>query len=313
MGDNKKLNGVYLAGALLLIILVSGCTTENKITGDHVKIVENIEIKGSDTLLQLVSNMAEAYIENKPDAKISVTGGGSGTGIAALINGEIDIADASRKIKEEELEQAKGRGINPWEFIIARDMLSVIVSKNNPVSELTLGQISKIYKGEITNWNEVGGNNQKITLYGRQSTSGTYSYFMKKVVEGDYSPHMMNLEGNQAIVDAVKQDKEGIGYVGLGYIADENGNPVGGIKIVEIAKDKNSQYVSPLDESKHSLYPISRPLLQYLAEKPIKNSGVYNFLKFELNAEGQEIVKKAGFVPITSEDRNHNKELWNKI
>ncbi|RLJ00331.1 MAG: phosphate-binding protein [Candidatus Aenigmatarchaeota archaeon] len=313
MVDNKKLKGIYLAGALLLIVLISGCTTENKIIGEIANNVENIEIKGSDTLLQLVSNMAEAYIQNKPDAKISVTGGGSGTGIAALINGEIDIADASRRIKEEEMEQAKERGINPWEFIIARDMLSVIVSKDNPASKLTIEQISKIYKGEITNWNEVGGKNQEITLYGRQSTSGTYSYFMKKVVGGDYSPYMMNLEGNQAIVDAIKQDKLGIGYAGLGYISDEKGNPVGGIKIVEIAKDENSQYISPLDESKHSLYPISRPLLQYLAKKPVKDSMVYNFLKFELNPEGQEIVKEAGFVPITSEDRNHNNMLWNKI
>ena len=231
IGNSKKLS-IYLMAVLLLIGVTAGCTNENGITGDAVKNVENIEIKGSDTLLQLVSNMAEAYIQSKPDAKISVTGGGSGTGIAALINGEVDIADASRRIKEKEVEQAGTRGITPWEFIIARDMLSVIVSEDNSLSQLTIGEISKIYKGEITNWNEVGGKNQKITLYGRQSTSGTYSYFMKEVVKGDYSPHMMNMEGNQAIVDAVKQDKGAIGYVGLGYIADENGNPVGGMKIV---------------------------------------------------------------------------------
>ena len=304
---------IYLMVILFLVVVAVGCTNQSRITGEIVKNIEDIEIKGSDTLLQLVSNLAEAYTEVKPTARISVTGGGSGGGIAALINGKIDIADASRPIKEKELKQAEERGIKPWEFIIARDMLSVTVNENNPISKLTVEQVSSIYKGEITNWKEVGGKDQKITLYGRQSTSGTYVFFMEEIVKGDYSAKMRNMEGNQAILDAVKQDQTGVGYVGIGYIVDEKGNQVSGIKIIKIAKDEDSVYVSPLEESKHSEYPISRPLFQYLAKKPVKDSPIYNFLIFELSNEGQQIVKKSGFVPITADDMKYNEELLDKI
>ena len=304
---------IYLIAVLFLVVVSVGCINQSRITGEVIKNIEDIEIKGSDTLLQLVSNSAEAYSEVNPTARISVTGGGSGGGIAALINGKIDIADASRPIKEKELKQAEERGIKPWEFIIARDMLSVTVNENNPISKLTVEQVSSIYKGEITNWKEVGGKDQKITLYGRQSTSGTYVFFMEEIVKGDYSAKMRNMEGNQAILDAVKQDQTGIGYVGIGYIVDEKGNQVSGIKIIKIAKDEDSVYVSPLEESKHSEYPISRPLFQYLAKKPVKDSPIYNFLIFELSNEGQQIVKKSGFVPITADDMKYNEELLDKI
>ena len=304
---------IYLMVILFLVVVAVGCTNQSRITGEIVKNIEDIEIKGSDTLLQLVSNLAEAYTEVKPTARISVTGGGSGGGIAALINDEIDIAVASRSIKEKELKQAEERGIKPWEFIIARDMLSVIVNEDNPILKLTIEQVSRIYKGEITNWKEVGGKDQKITLYGRQSTSGTYVFFMEEIVKGDYSAKMRNMEGNQAILDAVKQDQTGIGYVGIGYIVDEKGNQVSGIKIIKIAKDEDSVYVSPLEESKHSEYPLSRPLFQYLAKKPVKDSPIYNFLIFELSNEGQQIVKKSGFVPITADDMKYNEELLDKI
>ena len=304
---------IYLMVILFLVVVAVGCTNQSRITGEIVKNIEDIEIKGSDTLLQLVSNLAEAYTEVKPTARISVTGGGSGGGIAALINDEIDIAVASRSIKEKELKQAEERGIKPWEFIIARDMLSVIVNEDNSISKLTVEQVSSIYKGEITNWKEVGGKDQKITLYGRQSTSGTYVFFMEEIVKGDYSAKMRNMEGNQAILDAVKQDQTGVGYVGIGYIVDEKGNQVSGIKIIKIAKDEDSVYVSPLEESKHSEYPLSRPLFQYLAKKPVKDSPIYNFLIFELSNEGQQIVKKSGFVPITADDMKYNEELLDKI
>jgi len=304
---------IYLIAVLFLVVVSVGCINQSRITGEVIKNIEDIEIKGSDTLLQLVSNSAEAYSEVNPTARISVTGGGSGGGIAALINGKIDIADASRPIKEKELKQAEERGIKPWEFIIARDMLSVTVNENNPISKLTVEQVSSIYKGEITNWKEVGGKDQKITLYGRQSTSGTYVFFMEEIVKGDYSAKMRNMEGNQAILDAVKQDQTGIGYVGIGYIVDEKGNQVSGIKIIKIAKDEDSVYVSPLEESKHSEYPLSRPLFQYLAKKPVKDSPIYNFLIFELSNEGQQIVKKSGFVPITADDMKYNEELLDKI
>jgi len=294
---------------IAVAILFSGCGQETP-TGDVVK-TSYIEIKGSDTLLQLVSNMAEEFSEVEPRIKLSVTGGGSGTGIAALINGEIDIADASRQIKDSEIDEAEKKGFTPWEFIIARDMLSVIVNENNDVTDLTMDQLSKIYKGEITNWKELGGDDGKIVLYGRQSTSGTYAFFMEHVVQDDYSATMMNMEGNQAIVDAVKLDKNGIGYVGLGYIVDEKGDQITGVNIVDIAvKD---DFISPLDLSRMSDYPISRPLYQYMAAAPKKGSALYKFLMFELSPDGEDIVKDTGFVAATQQDRAHNDALLAKV
>ena len=196
---------------------------------------ETLSIKGSDTLVQLVSNLVEAFAKENPGVRISVTGGGSGTGIAALLNGQIPIANSSRSIKEEELAQAKEGGLYIQEFIVAREGLSVIVSPQNPVSEVTMEQLGKIYRAEITNWKEIGGKDQAIVLYGRQTGSGTYVFFKEKVVKGDYALTMKNMEGNQAIVDAIKADRQGIGYVGIGYVVDEPGKLREGIKVLKIS------------------------------------------------------------------------------
>lgn len=303
----------YIVGIMLmLVIFIAGCSAE-EITGgvvrETVTVRESVEVKGSDTMVQLASTLAEKYSQQDTKARISVTGGGSGTGIAALINGEADIADSSRAMKEKELAQAKERGITPYEFIIARDMLSVVVHESNPVSELTMQQISSIFKGEIKNWKEVGGKNQPITLYGRQSTSGTYVFFMEDVVKGDYSPKMRNLEGSQAIVEAVKQDESSIGYDGLGYVVDEDGEIIKGLKAIRVARDENSAYLSPLDSASQGKYPISRSLYQYFARKPEPGSSLYNFLKFELSEEGQEIVTKSGFLPLTQTEKKQNQAV----
>jgi phosphate transport system substrate-binding protein len=305
---------VFLIIALALTTASYFLFTSPSMTGQSVAVkgTERIEIKGSDTLLQLVSNMAEEFSKDN-DVRISVTGGGSGTGIAALINGEVDIADASRAMKNEEKQQARDNGIEPIEFRVARDMLSVIVHENNPVSRLTKQQIGKIFRGEITNWKQIGGPDKEITLYGRQSTSGTYAFFMENVLEDDYSPQMRNLEGNQAILEAVKQDETGIGYVGIGYILDENREQVPGINVIKVAENSNSEYVSPLDSSKLSDYAISRALYQYLSEIPEKDSAVHKFLLFEISNKGKEIVQETGFVELTDKDKAQNQEFLNKI
>ena len=300
--------GILLVLAIVVIIFLSG----NKISGNVIADTGKIEIAGSDTLLQLVSGLAESYSKQNPNVKISVTGGGSGAGIASLINGNIDIADASRKIKQEELDNAAANGVKPFEFVIANDMLSVIVNEDNPVKKLTIDQLSEIFKGNITNWKQVGGDDKEITLYGRQSTSGTYTFFMEDVVKGDYSPEMRNLEGNQAILDAVKQDSSGIGYAGLGYIADESGNKVSGINVIEVSKN-NLDYFSPLNKQDLAVYPISRALFQYFSKKPEKGSAAYNFLMFELGKGGQDIVKQSGFMELTSSDVAHNNQKLNGI
>ena len=308
---NKK---VFFSIFIIVLVLIGyfwiSIANSKNITGNVFAYSGNskIDIKGSDTLLQLVSNLAEEYSKENEDVKISVTGGGSGTGIASLINGEIDIADSSRPIKDDEKTKALEKGYDVVEVIIGRDMLSVITNKNNPVKRLSIDQLSKIYKGEIENWKELGGNDEKITLYGRQSSSGTYVFFLEHVVKGEYDSNMRNMEGNQVILDAIKQDKTGIGYIGLGYISDENGNKVSGINVIEVS-DGNSDYISPLDKSKILDYPLSRPLVQYLSKKPVKNSEEYNFIMFELSDKGQEIVKQSGFDKILPSDKQKNDQI----
>jgi phosphate transport system substrate-binding protein len=300
------MNRYFILGILFAAVISAGCTGQQS--------GESLEIIGSDTLVQLVSDMAESYNEAHPDADVIVTGGGSGTGIAALINGEVNIADASRSIKAEEIDQAKAKGIDPWEFIIARDGLAVVVNAKNPVTELTMYQTGAIYRGEITNWNQVGGEDGEITLYGRQSTSGTYEFFLEHVVnweqaeKQDFSPRMLNMEGNKAIVDGVIADRSGIGYVGVGYVT-------AGIQVINIAKDDESDYYSPLNASniEQGLYPITRPLYQYTNGKPDKDSITYDFLLFELSEEGQKIVENAGFYPVNLADRTHNQEKISAI
>ena len=267
-----------------------------------------IQIRGSDTEVNLVQHLAEVYMDKNPEVYIAVTGGGSGTGIAALINGKIDIANVSRKMKPEEIERARQRKVNPVEWVIGVDALSVIVNVKNPVSRLTLDQISKIFKGEIKNWKEVGGKDIPISLYGRQGNSGTFVYFRDNVVKADYSDRMRRMNGNAQIVEVVRRDVSGIGYVGVGYVLKEGGKVTEGIKVIEVAKDKNSPAVSPLNPEnvKKGLYPITRPLYQY--SNGVPGGNLLDFIKFELSDEGQKIVMEEGFYPISQQYKRLNQK-----
>lgn len=275
----------------------------------------SLTIKGSDTEVQMVSNLAEAFSAKNPDDAVSVTGGGSSVGIAALLNKEIDLANASRPMSEEERNQAKEKGLTIGEFIVARDGLSVIVHPDNPIKQITLEELGKIYRGDITNWKQIGGSNQSITLYGRQNTSGTYGFFRDLVVKDDYAASMRSMEGNQAIVDAVKVDPTGIGYVGVGYVKDESGAARTDIKIIPVAADAKSPSISPLDAEavEQGSYPIFRPIYQYLPAIPTKGSIAARFLEFESSTDGQDLVSKAGFYPITAQDKETNALLFEQI
>lgn len=276
---------------------------------------ETLVMKGSDTEVQLVSNLAEAFLQKNPQYEISVTGGGSGTGIASLLNGEIEMANSSRPLKDDEQKTAAVRGMAVQEFIVARDGLSVIVHPDNPVKKLTLEELGKIYRGEIKNWKAVGGKDAAIVLYGRQSTSGTYVFFRDTILRGDYAPEMRNMEGNQAIVDAVKHDASGIGYVGVGYVKDASGRARSDIAVILISQNSGSAPVSPLDENavREGRYPIIRPIYQYLARIPVRGSLMDEFLRFEASAEGEAIVKAAGFYPVTRDDAKSNQKLFDSI
>ena len=262
---------------------------------------EMIQIKGSDTIINLVQKQAEVYMQKNPGVKISVTGGGSGTGIAALINKKCSIANASRAISAKEMESAVATGVSPSRIVIAIDGLSVIVNDKNPLSRLTVGQIGAIFRGEVKNWAEVGGADMPINLYGRQSNSGTYGFFREMVLKGEYSSKMKTMNGTSQIVEAVKADPSGIGYIGVGYAQHATG-----VTIVNVAMKEGGSYSSPLDKAavEAGEYPIARPLYQYVSGKP---TGVAkDFLSFELSPEGQRIVEEEGFYPISAEYQEAN-------
>lgn len=268
-----------------------------------------IQIRGSDTIVNLAQRLAEAYMEEHPSTAIAVTGGGSGVGIAALIAGQVPLANASRDIKEKEIAAAKENGVVPVEIAIAIDALSVIVNESNPVKSLTNAQIGAIYRGEIVNWSEVGGPTLAISLYGRQPSSGTYVFVQELLLANkNYSPKMKQMNGNAQILEGVKADKGGIGYVGVGYLFDENHNVLPGIKVLDVAKNAKAAAVSPLNPEnvKSGLYPVARALYQYSNGKP--KGAVKDFIAFELGPEGQKIVREEGFYPVSGRAAENNRK-----
>ena len=287
-------------GCLLMLsiclLTVFGCNPE---TGKQVAVKGKIEIKGSDTEVNLVQRLAESYMKTNPAVSISVTGGGSGTGIAAIINGKTDIANSSRPMTEKELKQAQDKGVTAIAVVFAVDGLAIIVHDSIPVAELTIPQLGEIFKGTIANWKELGGPDLAISLYGRQSNSGTYIYFRDTVVKGDYSAHMRNMNGTAQIVEAIKSDKAGIGYVGIGYVVNEQGKVTPGLKVLKLAKNKADTFVSPTEaiNVKSGTYPLSRPLYQYL--KGVPTGDLLAFVQFELSETGQKIIEQEGFYAIS--------------
>lgn len=252
---------------------------------------ETITVKGSDTLVILAQRWAEQYMAAHPDVTIQVTGGGSGTGISALINGTTDIASASRPMKRSEMEKLKQRynslGV---EVRVAKDGLSVYLHESNPVNELTLAQLKAIYTGTVSNWKEVGGADAKIILYSRENNSGTYVFFKEHVLENeDFVPRAQNMPGTASVVNAVAKDRNGIGYGGAAYAS--------GIKIVKIRKDDASPAVAPTEEAVMSgEYPISRYLYIYLRNRP--SGALKEYIDWILSKEGQALVSDVGYFPI---------------
>ena len=252
---------------------------------------ETITVKGSDTMVILAQRWAEVYMTKHPEVVIQVTGGGSGTGISALINGTTDICDASRLMKKSEKDKLKQRfntlGV---EIKSAKDGLALYVNDENPVQELTIAQLKDIYTGKITSWKSVGGPDAKIILYGRENNSGTYVYFKDNVLDGDdYAASVQSMPGTAAVVNAVAKDKYGIGYGGAAYGK--------GIKFLKVKKDANSQGYEPTAENvKTGNYPITRYLYMYTRSKP--TGALKDYIDWILSSEGQEIVTKVGYFPV---------------
>ncbi|MBN2029072.1 PstS family phosphate ABC transporter substrate-binding protein [bacterium] len=275
----------------------------------HVLSQDFIQIKGSDTLINLVQRLSEVYMEQNPNTAIAVTGGGSGVGIAALIADRVQIANASRPMKESEYEAAEENGVHPYELVIGIDGLSVIVNSANSITSLTMDQIGAIFRGEILNWQEIGGSDTPISLYGRQPNSGTFVFFQEHVLGNkDYSQKMKQMNGNAQIVEGVIADKAAIGYVGIGYVYDDNANIREGLTVLSVAAETGAEPVTPLDSEnvKSGIYPIARALYQYVNGKP--EGAVRDFIAFELGPEGQRIVEEMSFYPVSGQYLENNKE-----
>jgi len=260
----------------------------------------SIENKGSDTIVNLALAWAEAYQQVQPEVRISVTGGGSGTGIAALINGTVDIANASRKIKSEEEEASQANGITPVEFVIARDAIAIIVNPGNPVDRLTLQQISDIYSGKINNWQEVGGEDRPIVRLSRETNSGTHVYFLENVLRlgrkddhALFSTDTLLLPSSEGITAEIRQNPNAIGYDGLGYVTDE-------VKVVAVSPGAGASYIPPSAATVNSgEYPIARDLYMYTAGEP--QGVVKDYMDWIFSPQAQDIVKELGFVPLQDE------------
>ncbi len=286
--------------AVIAVLAACGGPRPSK-TGSPRQIVSTIQNTGSDTLVNLALAWAEEYMTRNPEVRISVTGGGSGTGIASLINGTIQIANASREMSKEEIADARAHGFEPTRFTVALDGIAVVVHRDNPVDGLTIKQISDIYTGMITNWKGVGGDDRPIILLSRESNSGTYVYFLENVIRmGDkksgalFSPETLLMPSSEGISVEVKQNPNAMGYDGLGYVTADQ-------KVIAVARDQAGPFVLPsartvLDGS----YPIARPLFMYTAGNPVGQIATY--LSW-IMGEGQSLVKDLGFVPLEEEGK----------
>ncbi len=287
----KKLVSTALFIPLLMGILVPQDLWAAKNSG-------SIQIKGSDTMVNLVQAWAEEYMNLNPEAFVAVTGGGSGTGISSLINKTCDIAMTSRDIKPQEIKLAQQRGVEPKEHKVALDGLAVVVHPSNPVTKLTVDELASIFTGKISNWKELGGPDMRIVILSREVNSGTHVYFKEHVLrKGDpnskeeYSPEALLMPSSQAIADEITQNPSAIGYYGMGYISKNQA-------AVSVAMDKQSEYVYPtIDDVISGKYPISRPLFIYTNGEP--RGEVKKLLDFAMSKEGQQIVSQVDFVPIS--------------
>jgi phosphate transport system substrate-binding protein len=250
---------------------------------------EKITVKGSDTMVILAQKWAELYMKNNPAASIQVTGGGSGVGITALINGTTDICNSSRPMKQTEIEKLKARyntlGV---QIPCAKDGVTIFLNEANKIEELTLKQLSDIYTGKIRNWKEIGGNDAEIRLYGRENSSGTYTYFHDEVVKADYATGVQSLPGTAAVVNAVKKDVNGIGYGGAAYAV--------GVKHAKVKKDaKSTAYLPTAETIGKGEYPITRYLYMYLRNRPTGETKKY--IDWILSSEGQMVATEVGYFP----------------
>lgn len=248
-------------------------------------------IKGSDTVLPVAQQTAERFMNQHPEARVTVTGGGTGVGISALMDHTTDIAMASRPIKFSEKMKIKGAGEEVDEVIVAYDALAVVVHPSNPVKQLTRQQLEDIFRGKINNWKQVGGDDRKIVVYSRETSSGTYEFFKESVLKNkNYMASSLSMPATGAIIQSVSQTKGAIGYVGLAYLSDR-------VKPIAVSYDEGKHYVLPtMENGTKRQYPVVRPLYYYynVSDK----AKVSPFIEYVLSPAGQNIIKKGGYIPV---------------
>ena len=289
---------ILFTGLVFALASCSGSQGSHAINNGELS--GSVKILGSNTVTPLSSVWAEEFIKMHPKVNIAVSGPGTGAGIAALINDTIDICQASRTIRLKEIDQAKARGIEPYEIKVATDALSLVVNPTNPVSELTIGQLSAIYTNEVSNWNEVGGNNAPIVVISRDTNSGTHVFFKEHVVQMqglptedkslEYGPEVLFLPSTEEGVSEVARNPNAIFYPGLGYVTSA-------INLLAIKKTAGSPAVLPsVDTALDGTYPIARPLLYYTKGVPVGTIKAY--IDYCLSSEGQKKVTELGYVPL---------------
>ena len=282
MKNWKQIGAITLAGALV----AAGAWAQSR----------NVTIKGSDTMVILGQKWAEVFMQKNAGVSVQVTGGGSGTGIAALINGTTDVAESSRPMKPKEMEDTKARrGKDVVELAVAVDGLAIYVHESNPINEISVPQLKGIYTGAVKNWKEVGGKDERIILYSRENNSGTYAYFKEHVLaNADFFPTAQTLPGTAAVINAVSKDKRSIGYGGIAYGK--------GIKHLKVKADDKSPAVDPTMENVlQAKYPISRFLYWYFAGMP--QGDVKKLADWVVSKEGQKVVENVGYYPLNENDR----------
>jgi phosphate transport system substrate-binding protein len=275
----------------ILAIGLAGC----KETVNPGEPVGFIQVKGSDTIVNAAQKVAEEFMKDYPHVFVAVTGGGSGVGIASLINKTCDVATCSREMKPKEIELAEKRGVFPREFTVAHDGVAVIVNKDNPVDKLTIEDLHKIFTGKAGNWKEFGGEDLPIVTLSREVSSGTHMYFKEEVVQlgkkdssEEFSPQTLLLTSSQAIVEEVAANEAAIGYLGMGYVSERT-------KALSVAN--GGQFYPPdVDNVIKKAYPLSRGLYFYTNGEP--NGVTKLFIDFTLSPKGQQQFIETGFVPV---------------
>lgn len=293
MGGMKRQFAQFALMGLVALAVAPGCGSGSSkpVAGTSEAPKQTLTLKGSDTMVQLAQSWAEEFMKDNPDIAVTVTGGGSNTGIAALMNKGTDIANASRAMKPEETEEAKKNGVDVKEFVVAQDALSMVVNPKNTVKELSLAQLKDIYQGKIKNWKDVGGPDMNIVVYSRESSSGTYTFFQEHVLKKEpFADAILYLPATSQIVTSVTQDDGAIGYVGLGYVT-------GSVREVPVKKDADSPAVDAnVANVLNRTYPLARPLFEYLPGEP--SGAAKTWLDWIQGDRGQAIVEKLGFVPV---------------